>query len=662
MNIKREHARKDEYQTRACQEGGVQFNRKCRSFFSNCSGYYLIHRGPGTHTEYNVTFKEAALVDVLIVAGGGGGGSSGAGGGGGGGVIHAQSVPVPAGTHHASTGNGGNGACARNTGQCGPVYGSNGQPSSIFGATAYGGGGGCGRYNGCAAGYSCPYCSQGLNGGSGGGMGTAAWMVDTNTYPGGRADWGSVAASSIVWNGQLLKGYANDGGSGVSVNFYYDNDAGELVNDRVSGAGGGGAGGQGIDGSVNLSKGIPHGGDGIQINIDGNNYFWAGGGGGSQYIAYIGGNGGKGGGGGGARTGCYYRYWGDVGDYESFHCEDREYGWSSGGTGGISNGESGEGTNSVLLGARGGSGGSSTGGGGGGGATEKGSGGSGGSGMIAIRIVSGGGGNLVPFSGDPDGFCSLCAPGEAVVNCICMHNHYKATTGSLYMCEPCPAHSSVLSIYPAFKRRDCICDTGDFYYNGTDDDFECLTCPVNSSIPGGGPGTSRADCVCMSNNYRDGGVDDFVCTRCPENSFLLTSDQAMSRKDCVCQSNYYKDGADDDFVCTRCPENSSVWISGQAMSRLDCVCQSNYYKDGADDSFICAPCPVNSNALYGGTSRLDCLCNSGYYRSGSDVAFQCQACTNCTVGQYQTATMQHNAPMMHLAPLHIHAGVGKVSA
>jgi len=254
-------------------------------------------------------------VDYLVVAGGGGGGggvtSESPGAGGAGAVIYqaAGLNVIPSGEYTLYIANGGAGG--GNNSQ-----GSNGQDSYIsFGGSnvvlAKGGGGG-GSYSG-----------PGLDGGSGGG-GTRDG--DTNSSQAG----GSAVTTNIAPAGASI--YGNNGASGTGS--------------------GGSAGGGGGAGEAGNTDGAGTGGDGIQINIDGNNYYWGGGGGAGGSA----GTGGQGGGGGGPRGG-------------------------QGGTGGINPGGS---TGSTADG--GGNGGANTGGGGGGATNPTGyPGGTGGSGIIILR-------------------------------------------------------------------------------------------------------------------------------------------------------------------------------------------------------------------------------------------------------------------------------------
>jgi len=220
-------------------------------------GGYRVH----TFTS-NGTFTPSADmdVDVLIVGGGGSGGGRHGGGGGGGGVIHITGATLPSGGYPVVIGAGG--AAVGGTG----VVGNDGGDTTFIGETAKGGGGG-GSYS----------SQNGRTGGSGGGGGYA----------------GSTAGSSN--QGAPVLTY---GGTGT----VYGN-AGGASSHHADGGGGGGAGSVGdpTDGTYGGD-----GGAGIQINIDGNNYYWGAGGGGGVWTdgsagEISGGNGGIGGGGAGGR-------------------------------------------------------------------------------------------------------------------------------------------------------------------------------------------------------------------------------------------------------------------------------------------------------------------------------------------------------------------------
>ncbi len=194
-------------------------------------------------------------IDCLVVAGGGAGGGRHGGGGGGGGVVYVQGIRPGPGSYGMVIG----GGATYVTCDCQANQGGN---STAFGETAIGGGGGS------AYGQNSANCWK-QNGGSGAGEDSRYC-----TNPG----------SSTQGNPVLPYG-----GSGTK----YGNPGGQAQPHRNGG--GGGAGAAGTD---------PHGGNGIQINIDGNNWYWAGGGGGGMYNDFnYAGNGGLGGGGGGSAYG-----------------------------------------------------------------------------------------------------------------------------------------------------------------------------------------------------------------------------------------------------------------------------------------------------------------------------------------------------------------------
>ena len=289
----------------------------------------------GSNTSYELTFSKETVCDILVVGGGGGGGELG-GGGGAGGVIHAKNKVIPSGTYIIKVGNGGLGGSGSAT-YDGP--GKIGNNSVAFGTTADGGGGGGGWAGRNADTLNTP-------GGSGGGGGYVT----------------AVGKNSIFTDNTQSMIYSSD------TNFIQYGSRGKNGQGSSSrGGGGGGAGG------INAGTAGTDGVDGIQIDIDGNNYYWGGGGGGysgdtsststdNQHR----GDGGKGGGGGGGGTG------GDATD-------------GRGGTGGITlGGSSIDGTYAV-----GGIGGQHTGGGGGGGGGDIKNiqGASGGSGIVIIRFT-----------------------------------------------------------------------------------------------------------------------------------------------------------------------------------------------------------------------------------------------------------------------------------
>tara|TARA_B100001778_G_C18566347_1_gene620328 strand:- start:92 stop:1615 length:1524 start_codon:yes stop_codon:yes gene_type:complete len=258
-------------------------------------------------------------VDALVVAGGGSAGARHAGGGGAGGVLHITGATINAGTYAADLGEGGGRSPDTQPG-------TSGQNTTFFGETANGGG----RTNA----YTGTCYTQ--NGGSGGGQ------SGRHCNQTGSATQGNPSQYSGT-------GYGNAGGTTNSTSRHF-------------GGGGGGAGGAGQNASSN-SMNDCQGGAGVQINIDGNNRYWAGGGGGNGYSNGQGGqagNGGAGGGGGGGKS------------------PNANVG--SGGGQSLNSGGAGSGD-------QGGDAGGNTGGGGGGGSQEgPGRGGAGGRGIVIVKL------------------------------------------------------------------------------------------------------------------------------------------------------------------------------------------------------------------------------------------------------------------------------------
>ncbi len=310
------------------------------------SGDYKIatFKGPGTFTVTNAgTATGSNKVDYLVVAGGGSGGggnNAGAGGGGGGGLrvspgtetgcwtasplgaAPAVALPVTVTGYPITVGGGGSPVVAG----CGNGPAGNNGNNSIFSTITSAGGGGGGGH--------CAVAKSGGSGGGGSGAGT------TVPGPGGSGNTPPVSPPQ-----------GNDGGSG-----------GSPASTNYPSGGGGGAGGVGTSRPANNLPGGP-GGAGVQVNIDGNNYYWSGGGAGPAWTGGgDGGNGGIGGGGGGGAG---------------------QTGPGTPGSGGGSAINSGGGNSPV--GTQGGAGGANSGGGGGGGNGAPGNSGAGGSGIVIIR-------------------------------------------------------------------------------------------------------------------------------------------------------------------------------------------------------------------------------------------------------------------------------------
>jgi hypothetical protein len=286
---------------------------------------YRIHRftSDGVFTPaFNGT------VEVLLVGGGGGGGYSLGGGGGGGGVVYMPVVDVSAGqNYNIFVGSGGSGGT-------GDSPGTDGNASSAFTAIAAGGG-------------------------------------SSGSWPSGAGRSGGSGGGAAANQGSINQGGNSSGNSlGTNSGFIYGSRGGNMTTTRgdvpTRAAGGGGAGGQGLDTNPNIvgatdQTGAGSGGVGIINNILGISHYWAGGGGGGAYNSQHGGNGGFGGGGGGAG----------------------QDGAGRGGINAFNDGLSG----SIGSNANGGAGGANTGGGGGGGSYSNGQGGRGGDGIVIIRYL-----------------------------------------------------------------------------------------------------------------------------------------------------------------------------------------------------------------------------------------------------------------------------------
>jgi hypothetical protein len=272
------------------------------------------------------TITGNGTMDYMVVAGGGSGGSDMGGGGGAGGYLAASNVAVSSGTATVTVGLGGTGD---NSG-VGNRRGWEGGNSSIIGVglsiTALGGGGGASNHDRA----DNPALRSGV--GSGGGGSGGANNNNGSGYGGSQNGFGTAG-----------QGF-NGAGAGPA---WYP-------------GGGGGAGGAG----QNNSNNNPKGGIGVQNNITGTNYYWAGGGGGAGY-SQCGGEGGEGGGGGGSPC------------------------TPAAGTGGLNIGQGGQGGGtSTWANTPGGNAGANTGGGGGGGAhyNSNNRGGYGGSGIVVVRV------------------------------------------------------------------------------------------------------------------------------------------------------------------------------------------------------------------------------------------------------------------------------------
>lgn len=217
---------------------------------------------------------EGAKLDFFMVGGGGGGAGGhdsdwfGGGGGGAGGVVLKADHNVTTGSFTVTVGGGGAAGAASGLGAGNSTNGGSGGDTFLFGYTAKGGSNGGISSN----------TDYDLRGGSGGGSGS-------------NGTWDSNTAGSLQQYYADAQAYGSDGGRGFSTGA------------NPYGAGGGGALGVGgnirqIDGnsSAGSERGGGHGGEGLLLNLDGTNRYYACGGGGGGAGDTDGGNsGGKGG-------------------------------------------------------------------------------------------------------------------------------------------------------------------------------------------------------------------------------------------------------------------------------------------------------------------------------------------------------------------------------
>ena len=226
--------------------------------------------GAGTgQSLYTLTIGTGGVVcDILIVGGGGAGGMQIGGGGGGGAVLYGTNISIIQGIYTIKVGRG---ATPGET---------LGKSTEGFGATILGGG--------CA--------------------GNANWGANPTTAnsggsgAGGKAYWGSGSSPSTLAAGGV--GVSTKGTILTTATLYNGNVGGTAVQqvggNPIQSAGGGGAGAVGGNGNGSASQ-TGNGGDGVLVNITGENYYWGGGGGGGNYQSTAT-KGGRGGGGAGERN------------------------------------------------------------------------------------------------------------------------------------------------------------------------------------------------------------------------------------------------------------------------------------------------------------------------------------------------------------------------
>jgi len=229
------------------------------------TGGYKYHKFTSSGT-FQVTGGSLSSVEYLSVAGGGCSGASGAypAGGGAGGLLYHSGYSVSVSSYTITIGAGSS------------TVSTNGTPTTCFGSTANGGGGGA-RY------ISMP---NGLSGGSGGG---ASMTLNGGGHSGG-------AGNQSNSNGAT--GYGNAGGN-----------AGSYSGGNAAGGGGGGAGGTGGNNSGQTGGaggvGLSSWSTWASATSSGVSGYYAGGGGGSGWgNGGYGASGGSGGGGDGVASGA----------------------------------------------------------------------------------------------------------------------------------------------------------------------------------------------------------------------------------------------------------------------------------------------------------------------------------------------------------------------
>ena len=232
--------------------------------------YFLqVFTAPGT-----LTVNRDSNFDIFVIGGGGAGGASygdndtGEGGGGAGQALWRQGIPLGAGTHSITVGNGGAGRGPEaNNNQVG--QGAHGTPSSIvlpapFGGTVTARGGFGGAGSDCIG----PYTTSGYGCGGGGGA---------------RNPGCSGRQSGITGGENTYSGWTS-----------YTNRGGDSNNNNTSGGGGGGCGGNGANqsgGSNDPNSQAGAGGVGVNMSpffgttLGDGGWFGGGGGGGSYRYA-----------------------------------------------------------------------------------------------------------------------------------------------------------------------------------------------------------------------------------------------------------------------------------------------------------------------------------------------------------------------------------------
>jgi len=212
---------------------------------------YTTDTVPGSgQTQYdiNIIGSDTGLIcDILMVGGGGAGGSDTGGGGGGGAVLYGTNINIPLGTSTIYVGRGA---------LLGEV---NGKSTEGFDATILGGG------SATNSAFDRTSVLPNKANSGGGGAGGKVYNINNNftNQIGGSSNLSSLGK---LTGAILYHGYNGE----TAQNDYYKYQSGS----------GGGAGGPGYS----YENGIAgSGGDGVLVNILGEDYYWGGGGGGGDY-------------------------------------------------------------------------------------------------------------------------------------------------------------------------------------------------------------------------------------------------------------------------------------------------------------------------------------------------------------------------------------------
>lgn len=213
------------------------------SYYTSGNARYAVHSFLSGTTNFEITQLAAGStsnnIDVLLVGGGGGGGSRG-GGGGGGGVITHNFVASSLSTYSMVVGDGGQRGGPGST-AIESCDGRNGDNTTAFGQTAYGGGGGAAFGRG-----GKPSTASG--GGAGRDSGTSGGTAGPQGNPGGTAGPGGCGGAS-----------GGGGAGGAAANFNAD---GGSRSQSSPAAEHGGNGGNGLANSLRTGSSQLYGGGG----------------------------------------------------------------------------------------------------------------------------------------------------------------------------------------------------------------------------------------------------------------------------------------------------------------------------------------------------------------------------------------------------------------